>query len=138
VTAVFIISRVLFALLFLLSAVGHLAKSAEMAQYAAYKGAPGGRAGVILSGLLLLVGAISVLFGIYGDVGALLLAVVLLGITVFMHRFWKEPDPQAKQSEQINFNKNVALIGACLAFFLLFVNAAGTLGGTLTGPIIQI
>jgi hypothetical protein len=32
-----------------------------------------------------------------------------------MHDFWNVQDPQHRQSEMINFTKNVALMGAMLA-----------------------
>lgn len=117
---IFIIARVLFSVLFLLSAIGHLTKADAMAQYAVYKGAPGGKAGVILSGITFGLGALSVLFGIYGDIGALLIAATLVPVSFFMHAHWKEEDPQAKQTEQISFNKNIALIGGALALFIIF------------------
>jgi uncharacterized membrane protein YphA (DoxX/SURF4 family) len=135
--AVFIIARVLFVLLFLGSAFGHIAKAEAMAGYAQYKGAPGGKAGVILSGVALGVGALSVLLGIYGDLGALLLAATLVPITFFMHAFWKESDAQAKQTEQIAFNKNLALIGGALAFFLLYA-VASPLGASITGSFFHL
>ena len=39
----------------------------------------------------------------------------LLPVTLQMHRFWEEADPQRRQAEMINFMKNVALMGAALA-----------------------
>lgn len=43
-------------------------------------------------------------------------AAYLIGVTPQMHRFW-EVDEEQKQSEMINFLKNVALLGGALAFF---------------------
>ncbi|WP_062465211.1 DoxX family protein [Demequina soli] len=137
-TAVFLIARILVAILFLLSAVGHLANSQGMAQYASYKGAPGGRFGVIASGVTMGLGALMVAFGIYGDIGALLIAATLVPVTFYMHAYWKESDAQAKQTEQISFNKNVALIGGALALFLLFATGAADLGLTVTEPLISL
>ena len=136
--AVFLVARILFVVVFVMSAIGHLTKADAMAQYAAYKKAPGGKAGVILSGVTLGAGALMVLFGIYGDIGALLLAATLVPITLFMHQYWKETDEQAKMSELTAFNKNTALIGGALAFFLIFAVSAGHLGLTVTGPIFSI
>ena len=48
---VFLVARILFAFIFAGSAIGHLTQSAGMAQYAKYKGAPGGRFGVIFTGI---------------------------------------------------------------------------------------
>lgn len=135
---IFLIARILFAVLFLFSALGHLTQADAMAQYAAYKKAPGGKFGVIFSGLLMGVGALSVLLGVYGDIGALLIVAALLPITFFMHAFWKETDAQAKQTEMVSFNKNVALIGGALAFFLLFAVTGAHLGLTITSSLISL
>ena len=45
-----------------------------------------------------------------------------------MHQFWKETDPQAKMQEQIGFNKDLALAGGALAFYVLFANFSDQLG----------
>jgi uncharacterized membrane protein YphA (DoxX/SURF4 family) len=43
------------------------------------------------------------------------LAVLMLIPTTFMmHKFWKETDMQTRMNENINFTKNLALIGALL------------------------
>lgn len=119
---VFLVGRILFAFLFLGSAVGHLTKSADMSGYASAKGVPAARIMVLGTGVQLLVGALMVLFGVWGDLGALLLALFLLGAAFLMHAYWKESEPMAKQMEMIQFNKDVALAGAALAFFWVFQN----------------
>lgn len=129
---IFLVARILFALLFLYSAIGHITQSEGMAQYSKFKGAPGGRFGVILTGITMGVGALMVALGVFGDIGALLVAVTLVAITVFMHAFWKEGDAQAKQNELVQFNKNIALIGGALALFLLFAVDGLDLGLTIT------
>ncbi len=135
---VFLIARILFVLLFLGSAFGHLAQSNAMAQYAAYKGAPGGRFGVIATGVTFGLGALSVLLGVFGDLGALLLAATLIPVSFFMHAHWKEEDAQAKQAEMVNFNKNLGLIGGALAFFLLFAVQGADLGLVITDSVIKL
>lgn len=129
---IFLAARILFALLFIFSAIGHITQSEGMAQYAKFTGAPGGRFGVILTGITMGVGALMVAFGVFGDIGALLVALTLLPISIFMHAFWKEADAQAKQNDQIQFNKNVGLIGGALALFLLFAVDGVDLGLTIT------
>jgi putative oxidoreductase len=133
---VFLIGRIVFSLLFLGSALGHFTKTDAMAQYAQYRGLPAPRAGVLVSGVVLLLGGLSVALGIYGDVGALLLAAFLVISAVVFHPFWKESDAQAAQSEQAQFMKNVALAGA--ATILVAVFASQTLGLTLTGPALAV
>ncbi len=135
---VFLVARILVALIFLFSAVGHIAGANAMAQYAAYKGAPGGKAGVILSGLAMGVGGLMILLGVWGEIGALLIAATLIPVTFFMHAYWKETDAQAKQTEQISFNKNLGLIGGALALFLLFASQGAAMGLTLTAPLISL
>ena len=138
VNTIFLIARILFAALFLLSAFGHFANAEAMAQYAAYKKAPGGKLGVYASGAIMGLGALSILFGVWGDIGSLLIVAALLPVTFFMHAFWKETDAQAKQTEQIAFNKNLALIGGAFAFFLIFAITSAHVGLTVTGSLINL
>ncbi|NYI42076.1 DoxX family protein [Demequina lutea] len=136
--AVFLIARILFALIFLLSAMGHMTNAAAMAGYAKFKGAPGGKAGVIASGVTMGLGAIMVLLGIYGDLGALLVFATLIPVSFFMHAYWKVSDAQAKQMDRTNFNKNIGLMGGALALFLLFAVTNANLGLTITGPLFHL
>lgn len=131
---VFLVGRILLALIFLMSAVGHLTQSKGMAQYAASKGVPAAEAGVIASGLVFALGGIALILGIWVDLAALALALVLIPVTFMMHAYWKETDPMAKQGEQINFNKNLALIGAMLILFF-FVNQTQDIPAGITGPL---
>jgi len=137
--AVFLIARLLFALVFMTSAIGHITKANDMAGYAKFKGAPGGKFGVVFSGVTLGIGALMLVLGIFGDLGALLIFATLIPITYFMHPYWKETDAQAKMGDRVMFNKNVGLMGAALGFFLLFAatQAAG-LGWTITGPLFHL
>lgn len=130
---VFLIGRILFVALFLFSAVGHLAQRDYMAQYAASKGVPFPKLSVVGSGVLLALGALSVLLGVFGDLGALLLVAFLVPTAVLMQNFWAEKDPQARQMAQIQFNKDLALAGAALAFFVVF---AGNPGLTITDALL--
>ncbi|MGH3450277.1 MAG: DoxX family membrane protein, partial [Haloechinothrix sp.] len=57
---VVLIGRILFAMLFLGSAFGHLTQTTGMAGYAQSKGVPMARFAVLGSGVLMLVGALMV------------------------------------------------------------------------------
>src|SRR5881394_1690300 len=103
---VFLIGRIIYAYLFLGSAVAHLTKSDEMGGYAATKGIPAAKVMTQITGVQILVGGVMVLLGIWGDLGSLLLALFLLGTSFLMHPFWKESDPMGKQMEMIQFNKD--------------------------------
>ena len=130
-----LVGRILFASLFLGSAFGHLTQTEGMAGYAAAKGVPSPKLATQASGAMLLVAGLMVLLGVWADLGALLIVLFLLPTAFLMHNFWKETDPQAKQMEMIQFNKDIALAGAALAFFGLYAGRADDLGLTITGPL---
>ncbi|MCE5289571.1 MAG: DoxX family protein [Nocardiaceae bacterium] len=130
---VLLVGRILFAALFLGSAVGHLTQTDGMAGYAQAKGVPFAKLSVQLSGVVLALGGLSVLFGIYGEIGSLLLALFLLPTAFLFHNFWTETDPQAKQMAQVSFNKDIALAGAALALAWVFAQGPGL---AITSPLI--
>ncbi|MDA8371667.1 MAG: DoxX family protein [Nocardiopsaceae bacterium] len=131
---VVLIGRILFVILFLSSAVGHLTQGKAMAGYAASKGVPLSGPATLGSGVLMLLGALSVLLGIWADLGALLLVLFLVPTAFLMHAFWKEGDAGARQQEMIQFQKDLALAGAALIVF--GTHAGGCdLGPTVTGPL---
>ncbi|MEU1997946.1 DoxX family membrane protein [Nocardia gamkensis] len=134
---VVLIGRVLFAVLFLTSALGHFTRTEAMAGYAQSKGVPMAKAAVLGSGLLFALGGLSVLLGVWADLGALLLVLALLPTAVVMHRFWQETDEETKQSELIQFSKDVALAGAALMLFAFFAHI-DELGLTITGPLFDL
>ncbi|MDO0939027.1 DoxX family protein [Streptomyces sp. DG2A-72] len=111
-----LIGRILFAALFLASAVGHLTQTKAMAGYATSRGVPAAVPAVLGSGVLLVAGGLSVLLGVWPDLGALLLIVFLVPTAVLMHAFWKETDPQARRMEMVQFQKDMALAGGRAGF----------------------
>jgi putative oxidoreductase len=106
------IGRVLFALIFVASIVGHFS-SAEITEAAAH-GVPLASVLVPLAGVLALLGGLSVMLGYRARFGALLLLVFLVPVTLVMHKFWGLADPQMAMMQRIHFMKNTSLIGACL------------------------
>jgi putative oxidoreductase len=137
VDVVALIGRILFVVLFLGSGFGHLAQTEAMSGYAASRGVPAAKLATRASGVLIIVAALMVLLGIWPDLGALLLVVFLLPTAVLMHAFWKETNPQDKQMEMIQFQKDLALAGASLLIFALFVIAGDDVGLTITGPLFK-
>lgn len=85
-----------------------------MAGYAGSKGVPMPKGAVILTGLMLLLGGLGILFWMYVAYSIYVLAVFLLVVSFTMHQFWRIQDPMQKMPEQINFMKNLALMGALL------------------------
>lgn len=130
-----LVGRLLFAVLFLGSGWGHLTQTQTMAGYAQSKGVPLARVSVIGTGVLIVVGALMVLLGVWADLGALLLVVFLVPTAVVMHNFWTVDDPQGRQMEQTQFLKDIALAGAALMLFAFFATTP-ELGLTITGPLL--
>jgi len=112
-----IIGRVIFGLYFAYSGFGHFKNLSSYTGYAASKKVPAPKLAIIVSGLLLLLGGLGVVFNFHMTASLLLLVIFLVPTTIFMHDFWKDTDPAAKMSNQINFMKNVALLGATLWMF---------------------
>ncbi len=118
---ILVIGRILFGGFFLMSGINHFTKLEAMTGYAKYKKLPAAKLGVLISGLMLVIGGLSVILGYYVDLGALLLAIFLVLAAVIFHNFWKESDATAKQNEMLAFMKDIALAGAALILFALVV-----------------
>ena len=112
---VLLVGRILFGAFFIMSGLNHFQNLAMMSGYAQSKNVPFARLAVIVTGAMLLVGGASVLLGIGPIVGLTVLILFLLSTLITMHDFWNMKDPQQRAAEQVNFLKNVALIGASLA-----------------------
>jgi uncharacterized membrane protein YphA (DoxX/SURF4 family) len=87
-----------------------------------------------LSGVFFLLAAASIILGVYADLGALVLAVLLVVMAVMFHNFWTQTDPQQKQMEQIAFFKNISMAGGALVMFAALVNAEA--GVRVIGPML--
>jgi putative oxidoreductase len=138
VDVIVLIGRILFCFLFLTSGYAHFTQRETMAPYAASRGVPAPMQATLAGGVVLIVGGLSVLLGVWADLGSLLLAIFLLPTAVLMHGFWKETDPQTRMVETVQFSKDLALAGASLMLFAFFSYAGDNLGLTLTGPLFTI
>ncbi|MFC6835723.1 DoxX family protein [Halomarina ordinaria] len=118
----FLLARVLFGGVLAFMGLNHLTGTGEMSGYAGAKGVPAPSLLVPFTGGMLLVGGLSIALGAYPLVGAGALAVFLLVTTPVMHDFWTAPEDQ-RQTETIQFLKNVGLLGGALVF-LAFAGTA--------------
>jgi putative oxidoreductase len=110
------LGRFFFAFIFLLSSYNHL--SGNLIQYAAQAGVPAPGFFVPASGILALIGALSIILGYYTRAGALLIILFLVPITLMMHNFWTLDDPMMRQMQMSHFLKNLSMLGgACLLFY---------------------
>jgi len=110
----FLLGRIIFGSFFTYYGINHFLNTATMTQYAASKGVPMPELAVIVSGALLVVGGLSVIFGLWPHVGAACLGLFLVGVSPIMHNFWDIRDPGQRMIEMGNFMKNMALLGAVL------------------------
>lgn len=117
----FLIGRIIFGSYFLLNAWNHFAHSDSLTAYAESKGVTSARGAVFVSGVLLLLGGLGVVFGIAPYASLLFLIVFLVSVTFKMHAFWKATDPSMRMGDQVNFYKNLALIGALLMLYAVEV-----------------
>jgi putative oxidoreductase len=107
-------ARVLFAAIFIMSGFNHF--SSETIGYAEAAGVPLANIAVPLSGIMALIGGLSVALGYRTKWGAWLLVAFLVPVTIKMHAFWNVSDPMMHQMHMVMFMKNVSLLGAALAF----------------------
>jgi putative oxidoreductase len=117
---IFLLGRILLGCIFLMSGLGNFRQREGTIGYAKSMGAPSPELTVPLTGAMIILGAVMIALGIFADLGALLLLIFLVAITPVMHAYWKDSDPQSRQAQQIQFNKNVSLAGAALIVFWLY------------------
>ena len=106
------VARLLFVSIFLASVPGHF--QAQTIAYAAQAGVPYAGILVPFSGLLALAGGLSILLGWHARVGAWLLVLFLVPVTLAMHAFWTMPVPMTRMMQQAMFMKNLGLLGGAL------------------------
>jgi putative oxidoreductase len=104
--------RQLFSIIFIIASAGHF--SPEAMESAARHGVPLPDLLVPVSGVIALVGGLSVLLGFQTRIGAGLLVIFLVPVTLLMHNFWAAADPLAHQLERAMFLKNVTMLGGAL------------------------
>ena len=90
------IGRVVFGGFFVMNGLNHLFKVNDMAGYAKSKGVPSPKLAVVVSGLLILLGGLGLIFNLYVNWSVLLLVVFLLLVAFKMHNFWAMTDPNMK------------------------------------------
>jgi uncharacterized membrane protein YphA (DoxX/SURF4 family) len=116
---IFLIGRIIFGGYFIMAGYSHFKNLGHMAGYAGSKGVPSPKLAVAFSGLLALIGGLSILSGIWPGIGVLSLLVFMIPVTYMMHPYWREKDADMRMRDRMNFMKNMAIIGALLMMILL-------------------
>lgn len=115
----FLVGRVLFGGVLAFNGLNHFRQTDAMAGMAESKGVPAPELGVYATGVLLVLGGLSLVFGVYPLVGALALIAFFLVTTPWMHDFWNADDESEQQQQMTHFLKNTALLGGALILFAL-------------------
>jgi putative oxidoreductase len=112
----FLVGRILVGCYYLMGAWHHFTDTSAMARHTAMHGVPAPTLAVLVAGVLLLIGGLSLLLGVFPRLGVAALVVFLVPVTLLMHAFWADRDPTLRMNDFINFTKNVALLGSTLMF----------------------
>ena len=110
--AVVVFGRFLFALIFLMAGANHFSK--QTIGYAASQGVPLASVAVPLSGVVAIAGGLSILLGYRAKLGAWLIVLFLVPVSLMMHKFWAVTDPMMGQIQMILLMKNVSMLGGAL------------------------
>jgi putative oxidoreductase len=110
--AVVVLGRFFFVLIFLMAGANHFSR--QTIAFAASQGVPLASIAVPLSGVLAIAGGLSILLGYRAKLGAWLIVLFLIPVTLMMHKFWTVQDPMMAQIQMILFMKNVAMLGGAL------------------------
>jgi|HubBroStandDraft_1064217.scaffolds.fasta_scaffold05178_5 putative oxidoreductase len=106
------LGRLFFALIFLMAGPNNFAS--QTIAYAKSQGVPLASLAVPLSGVIAIVGGLSILLGYRARLGAWLIALFLVAVTPMLHNFWTVTDPMTRQMQMIMFMKNLSMLGAAL------------------------
>ncbi len=115
----FVLGRILYGGFFVLGGLNHFMHLGMMSGFVQSKGVPSAKAAVVLSGLLIIVGGLSVILGYHVRTGLGCIMLFLVPVTLLMHNYWVETDMMQKINQRVNFQKNVALFGAALMMLLI-------------------
>jgi uncharacterized membrane protein YphA (DoxX/SURF4 family) len=119
VVYVLLLGRILYGGFFIVAGINHFRSLGMMAGFVASKGVPAGKLAIIVSGLLIIIGGFCILVGCDPEVGVLCIVVFLVPVTFMMHAYWTETDMMQQINQRVNFQKNLALLGAAL--MMLFI-----------------
>jgi putative oxidoreductase len=135
-SALFLVGRILFMALFVVSAQGHIANHARFVATASGKIPVPYVAGWPV-GAWLVLAILSTVLGIWPDVGAVMLAAFLIPTSLLFHPFWTFSDAAQRRTQRGSFFRNVSLLGATLALFA-FLTVVGPGRFAITGSLFHL
>ena len=135
-SAILFVGRLLFVGLFMSTAVNHI-RSRDRYVAIAKGRIPIPYVAGWPAGVWLLLADTSLVLGVWPDIGTLMLAAFLVPITILFHPFWAISDPAQRRTQEMNFYRNVSLVGAALALFALF-SVVGPGRFAITGSLLNL
>jgi len=135
-SAIFLIGRILFVALFVVSAQGHIVNRDRFVATARGKMPIPYVAGWPVA-VWLVLAVLSMVLGVWPDVGALMLAAFLIPTAVLFHPFWAFSDAAQRRTQRASFFRNISLLGATLALFS-FLSVVGPGQFSITGSLFSL
>lgn len=115
----FLIGRIVFGGFFLTSGFSDLRHYRFFVPLVAASGVPFPRFAVIFAGLLILIGGISIVLGLWPRAGICLIILFLVLVTPIAHAFWGQKNRQQHADDLNNFTKNMGLLGGSLMMLVI-------------------
>lgn len=123
-----LVGRILFAALLIPSGVRKLMDLSATAAYMTRMGVPAPDVMALIAGGAEVLLPLLLILGVVPRITAILTGGFILVATLTAHRFWEFTDPAAAMMQQIQFLKNLALMGGSMFYFVAGAGAYA-LGG---------
>lgn len=109
-----LLGRICIAAIFFTSGLNKFTNFDSNITYVASKGLPFPSIMLTMAGILEIIGALSVIFGIRAKIGAIILLITLIPATILFHDFWNIADSTQRTMQMIHFFKNISIFGGLL------------------------
>ncbi|RYJ14692.1 DoxX family membrane protein [Halogeometricum borinquense] len=110
----FLIGRVLLGGVLAYLGVSNMLDAENKIEYARSTGIPFAGLAVPVSFVLLILGGLGILLGVYPMIASVGVIAFFAGVTPAMHAFWRIDDPDERSQEKTQFLVNFALLGSAL------------------------
>ena len=132
---VFVVGRVMLVQMFIMGGLlFHLGQRQSATEAAKSMGVPLATIGVPLTGIANVIGGLMVVLGVWGDVGALILAINAFLFAIFMHPFWKV-DADQQDDETQHFLKDMTICAGLIVLFWVYNQVGEAAPLTLSDPL---
>lgn len=114
VDVLFLVGRLLTALMYLLMGANHFVHLPDLIDYGESRRVPLPLVTVPIAGVALIAGALSIGLGVYQTAGVFIVVVFLVLSALLVHRPLPGDDTRTSQRELVNMIRNLALAGTTL------------------------